>query len=78
VALSTAFARDFGWAWGKKIVIADDYLPLPVLAKLLKLDFRSVPRFLRHKGVPTLAIPVTGQGHTVFVRRETAMSLGTP
>lgn len=57
---------------------ADEHVSLPVLARLLKLDFRSLLRFLRHAGVPVRAIPFIGKGQTIFVRREIAMSLRPP
>ena len=57
---------------------ADQHLSATVLAKLLKLDFRSLPRFLRQAGVPVLAIPIIGKGQTRFVRKEIAVNLRMP
>jgi hypothetical protein len=57
---------------------ADQHLSAPVLAKLLKLDLRSLPRFLRQAGVPVLAIPIIGKGQTLFVRKEIAKNLRLP
>jgi hypothetical protein len=47
----------------------------PVLAKDLKLDFRSLRPFLRRAGTAVLSIPVIGKGQTLFVRKEIARSL---
>lgn len=65
-----------------KLVPADDiqrfaeqHMSVPVLAKLLKLDFRSLRPFLRRAGTPVLTIPVIGKGQTFFVHKEMAMSL---
>ena len=57
---------------------ADQHLSATVLAKLLKLDFRSLPRFLRQGGVPVLSIPIIGKGQTRFVRKEIAVNLRMP
>ena len=54
---------------------AEKHVAAPVLARVLKLDFRSLPRFLRQAGAPVLAIPVIGKGQTVFVRQEVATGL---
>lgn len=54
---------------------ADQHVAAPVLAKVLKLDFRSLRPFLTKVGTPVLAIPVIGKGQTLFVRKEIARSL---
>ena len=43
---------------------SEQHVAAPALAKLLKLDFRSLSRFLKEACAPVLAVPVIGKGQT--------------